>query len=127
LSYRLQAIAPKPHGPGKVPRLLTAFCRPAAGLQAGVRTFSVRLGVHRVYWVCIALLEAAYLGAIVASLGSSAAWSRAASAAAHAVLAAALLWRASRTDLSSSKSIYSCYMDVWKLLYLEYLLLPLFR
>lgn len=31
-------------------------------LQAGVRTLSVRLGPKRVFWACIAILEAAYAG-----------------------------------------------------------------
>ena len=33
-------------------------------LQAGVKTLSVRLGPKRVFWVCVALLEVAYAGAI---------------------------------------------------------------
>lgn len=95
--------------------------------KAGLQTLSVQLGVPRIYWACIALLEAAYLGAIVIGLYSSSLWARVATTGAHAVLGAVLYWRARQTDLSSSTSIYKCYMDVWKLFYLEYLLLPLFR
>ena len=39
-------------------------------LQEGVRTFSVRVGVKRVFWTCIALVEAAYVGAIAVGLMS---------------------------------------------------------
>lgn len=54
-------------------------------------------------------------------------WSKAATTAAHAGMGCLLYWRARRTDLESSKSIYDCYMFVWRLFYVEYLLLPLFR
>lgn len=99
----------------------------AGDKQAGVRTLSVRFGQRRVFWTCIALLELAYIGAIFVSLGSEVAWSRAAGAAAHFVVGALVWWRALQTDLDSSKSIYACYMDVWKAFYAEYLLLPLLR
>ena len=39
-----------------------ASCPAASCLQAGVRTLSVRLGPPRVFWACIAILEAAYAG-----------------------------------------------------------------
>ena len=38
--------------------------------QEGVRTFSVRIGVKKVFWTCIALVEAAYVGAIAVGLMS---------------------------------------------------------
>ena len=86
----------------------------------------MRLGTRRVFWACIAILEVAYLGAIVVGLGCSTAWGRVVTVGAHAAMGAALLWRARRTDLTSSASIYSCYMWVWRLFYLEYLILPFF-
>jgi homogentisate phytyltransferase/homogentisate geranylgeranyltransferase len=45
----------------------------------------------------------------------------------HAVLGFMLYSRAKTTDVQDSKSIYSCYMFVWKLFYAEYLLIPLLR
>ena len=95
--------------------------------QAGVRTLSVRLGQKKVFWLCIILLEVAYAGAIGVSLCSSVAWSRLAGSLSHFVVGVLIFWRAGKTDLSSSKSIYACYMDVWKAFYAEYLLLPLLR
>lgn len=92
-----------------------------------MRTLSVRLGTRRVYWACIALLEAAYLGAILVGLGCSAAWARAAAVGVHAAMGAFLAWRARQTDTSSSKSIYKMYMVIWRLFFLEYLALQLYR
>lgn len=54
-------------------------------------------------------------------------WSRIVAVTAHAGLGALLALRARQTDLTDSKSLYSCYMFVWKLFYLEYLILPLLR
>ena len=39
-------------------------------LQAGMRTFSVRSGVQKVFWICIGLLELAYVGGMVVGFGS---------------------------------------------------------
>lgn len=125
-----------------------------AFLQADIKTFSVRLGVKRVFWTCIALLEFAYACAIgtglmsrVSERGTSLGrvmfhtivqadaavlvmqvwWSKVATVAIHAGMALLLYSRAQRTDLEDSKEIYLCYMFVWKLFYAEYLFLPLFR
>ncbi len=97
----------------------------AGDKKAGVRTLSVRLGQERVFWLCIALLEVAYIGAAGVSLFSESLWRRAAGVAAHGLVGALIWWRAKQTDLTDSKSIYACYMDVWKAFYAEYLLLPL--
>lgn len=51
-------------------------------------------------------------------------WSKVATVSAHAFLGYMLFQRARRTDLTSSKAIYSCYMFCWKLFYTEYLLIP---
>ena len=54
-------------------------------------------------------------------------WSKIATVLAHGVMGSLLLLRARKTDLQQSKSIYSCYMFVWKLFYAEYLFIPLLR
>lgn len=87
----------------------------------------VRLGPARVFWLCIVLIELGFAGAIAVGLSSKFLWSAVTTTATHVALGAALLWRAKSTDLTSSKSIYSCYMFVWLCFYIEYLLLPLFR
>ena len=38
--------------------------------QEGVRTLSVRMGVPRIFWTCIALLELAYAGALCVGFAS---------------------------------------------------------
>lgn len=40
-------------------------------------------------------------------------WSKVATVAAHLFMGVILYLRAAKTDLGSSKSIYSCYMFVW--------------
>jgi homogentisate phytyltransferase/homogentisate geranylgeranyltransferase len=97
----------------------------AGDKKAGVQTLSVRLGQERVFWLCIALLEVAYISAAGVSLFSERLWRRVAGVVAHAVVGGLIWWRAKRTNLKESQSIYACYMDVWKAFYAEYLLLPL--
>lgn len=41
-------------------------------MQEGVRTLSVRVGIPRVFWACIGMLEAAYVGAICMGFASQA-------------------------------------------------------
>jgi hypothetical protein len=38
---------------------------------------------------------------------------------------AALVWRARRVNTEDKDAVYAHYMDVWKVFYLEYALLPL--
>lgn len=44
------------------------FSYTASVVQAGVRTLSVRYGTKQVFWLCISLLQMAYLGAIATGL-----------------------------------------------------------
>ncbi len=43
-------------------------------IQADVQTLSVKLGVKRVFWACIMLLELAYAGAIGLGALSQVTW-----------------------------------------------------
>ena len=54
-------------------------------------------------------------------------WSRVVMVMAHAAMGGLLLNRARSTDLDSAKSIYGCYMFIWKLFYAEYLVIPFLR
>ncbi|XP_006657211.3 probable homogentisate phytyltransferase 1, chloroplastic [Oryza brachyantha] len=93
----------------------------------GIRSFSVRLGQKKVFWICVGLLEMAYCVAILMGATSACLWSRYATVLGHAVLAA-ILWNRSRSlDLTSKTAITSFYMFIWKLFYAEYLLIPLVR
>ncbi|CAN6448147.1 unnamed protein product [Victoria cruziana] len=93
----------------------------------GIRSFSVRLGQKRVFWLCIYLLQMAYAAAIVAGAASSCLWSKVVMVTGHGILASILWLRAQSLDLKSKVAITSFYMFIWKLFYAEYLLIPLVR
>lgn len=93
----------------------------------GIRSFSVRLGQQRVFWICIYLLEMAYTVAMVFGATSSCLWSKCITVLGHAILASILWNRASSLGSMTKASITSFYMFVWKLFYAEYLLIPFVR
>ncbi|KAF5456335.1 hypothetical protein F2P56_025831 [Juglans regia] len=93
----------------------------------GIRSFSVRLGQKRVFWICIVLLEMAYGVALLMGVASCSFWSKLITVLGHAILASTLWNRAKSVDLSSKAAITSFYMFIWKLFYAEYLLIPLVR
>ena len=67
-AHRLIALYSALQRPGHRDQALANDCRLASSgfvsVQADVQTLSVRLGVKRVFWACIMLLELAYAGAI---------------------------------------------------------------
>ncbi|KAJ4828171.1 hypoxanthine-guanine phosphoribosyltransferase [Turnera subulata] len=93
----------------------------------GIRSFSVRLGQKKVFWICIALLEIAYGVAISVGAASAYNWSKYITVLGHAILGAILWMRARSVDLQNKAEITSCYMFIWQLFYAEYLLVPLVR
>lgn len=93
----------------------------------GIRSFTVRLGQERVFWICISLLEIAYGVAILVGAVSSYTWSKCITVLGHAILASMLWNRAKSVNLKNKAAITSCYMFIWKLFYAEYLLIPLVR
>lgn len=93
----------------------------------GIKSFSVRLGQKRVFWICIALLQMAYAVAMAVGFSSNFLWSKVITVIGHAVLGVILWSKAKSTDLSSKSAITSFYMFIWKLFYAEYLLIPLVR
>ncbi|KAK6942444.1 UbiA prenyltransferase family [Dillenia turbinata] len=80
----------------------------------GIRSFTVRLGQKRVFWICIALLEMAYGVAILVGTASSSLWSRSIAVVGHTILAWVLWVRARSVDLHSKEAITSFYMFIWK-------------
>ncbi|CAA7408202.1 unnamed protein product [Spirodela intermedia] len=93
----------------------------------GIRSFSVRLGQQKVFWICVYLLQIAYGAAVVTGAFSPFVWSRYVTVLGHVVLASVLWTQAKSLDLKSKSSITSFYMFIWKLFYAEYLLIPLVR
>lgn len=93
--------------------------------RADVRTASVRFGVRRIFWACIALLQAAYASALWYIWTHCGGALRVAALAGQAALAALLAHKAAATDLNRHEHIVDAYMFVWKLFYAQYLLVPL--
>ncbi|KAI3849352.1 hypothetical protein MKW92_017612 [Papaver armeniacum] len=93
----------------------------------GIRSFTVRLGQERVFWICVYLLEMAYAVAILVGASSSSPWSKLVTVLGHIILASVLWLRAKSIDLKSKTAITSFYMFIWQLFYAEYLLIPLVR
>ncbi|KAG0565173.1 hypothetical protein KC19_8G170200 [Ceratodon purpureus] len=93
----------------------------------GIRSFSVRLGQKRVFWMCVALLETAYIAAIVTGLTAPTLASKVITCLGHAMLGGVLWERSQSVDLKSRPAITSWYMFIWKLFYAEYFLIPFMR
>ncbi|CAM0943124.1 unnamed protein product [Alopecurus aequalis] len=93
----------------------------------GIKSFSVRLGQKKVFWICVGLLEMAYGVAMLMGASSSCLLSKSGTVLGHAVHAT-ILWNCARSvDITSKSAITSFYMLIWKLFYAEYLLIPLVR
>lgn len=93
----------------------------------GIKSYTVRLGQERVFWICISLLQMAYGVAILVGAASPYTWSKIITVLGHTILASVLWIRAKSVDLKSKAAITSCYMFIWKLFYAEYFLIPLVR
>ncbi|KAK9097857.1 hypothetical protein Syun_024902 [Stephania yunnanensis] len=93
----------------------------------GIRSFSVRLGQKRVFWICVYLLQMAYAVAFFVGAASPFLWSKLITIVGHVILASTLWYHAKSVDLNSKAAITSFYMFIWKLFYAEYLLIPLVR
>ncbi|KAL4181426.1 hypothetical protein AMTRI_Chr12g237170 [Amborella trichopoda] len=93
----------------------------------GIESFSVRLGQKPVFWLCINLLLVAYGVAMVVGAACSSVWTKLVTVLGHGTLAWILWLRARSLDLKSKVAITSFYMFIWKLFYMEYLLIPFVR
>ncbi|KAL9454442.1 hypothetical protein AB3S75_009939 [Citrus x aurantiifolia] len=96
--------------------------------EFGIRTLSVILGKESVLWLCVYVLFIAYGAAVIVGLTSSPyLLSKLVTIISHSMLAT-LLWHQARTvDLSSKVSTLSFYMFIWKLHYVECLIIPFVR
>ncbi|XP_057745871.1 naringenin 8-dimethylallyltransferase 2, chloroplastic-like isoform X1 [Arachis stenosperma] len=95
--------------------------------KEGLQTLSIRLGPKRVFWLCISLLEMTYGIAIIMGLTSPFLWSKIFTVMAHAINAWILWFRANSVDLKSKEDFQSFYMFIFKLLYLENVLVLFVR
>ncbi|KAL2340281.1 hypothetical protein Fmac_008221 [Flemingia macrophylla] len=93
----------------------------------GIRSFSVRLGQKRVFWICVSLLEMAYGVSLFMGASFCCFWSKMITGLGHCLLASILWYHANSVDLKSKAAITSFYMFIWKLFYAEYFIIPLVR
>jgi homogentisate phytyltransferase/homogentisate geranylgeranyltransferase len=119
--------------------LLTAFVAPFSAAIAllkdvpdiegdrryRIATYSVRLGGAVVLRAGLALLGAAYVGIAIAAPFLLDGWAAAFLAASHLAALAALLVAAHRTDPGDRAVFTAFYMFVWRLFFLEYVIVPL--
>jgi homogentisate phytyltransferase/homogentisate geranylgeranyltransferase len=90
-----------------------------------IATYSVRLGGGMVLRAGLALLALAYLGVAVAAPLLLDGWAAAFLAASHVAALGALLAAARRTDVTDRARFTGFYLFVWKLFFLEYVIVPL--
>ena len=90
-----------------------------------IATYSVRLGGAAVLRAGLVLLGAAYLGIAVAAPFLLDGWSAAFLAASHVAGLAALLVAARRTNPADRADFTGFYMLVWRLFFVEYVIVPL--
>ncbi|KAJ0744726.1 putative homogentisate phytyltransferase [Helianthus annuus] len=93
----------------------------------GIKSLASQIGPERMFWSCIWLLGMAYGVSIFVGATSSSTWSRYATILGHLATVLALWTRVKSVDLKNMASTSSMYLFLWKLFYVEYLLLPLVR
>jgi homogentisate phytyltransferase / homogentisate geranylgeranyltransferase len=90
-----------------------------------IATYSVRLGGAVVLRAGLALLGVAYVGIAIAAPFLLDGWAAVFLAGSHLLVLAALIGAARRTDPADRAVFTGFYMFVWKLFFLEYVIVPL--
>nr|XP_043637640.1 homogentisate phytyltransferase 1, chloroplastic-like [Erigeron canadensis] len=93
----------------------------------GIKSLAIKLGEKRIYWICIWILEIAYLGAACVGATLPITWSKYVTTGSHLALALLLWVRAKSVDPRDMKAVQSMYMFIWQLFYVEYGLISLVR
>ncbi|XP_076892639.1 homogentisate phytyltransferase 1, chloroplastic-like [Bidens hawaiensis] len=93
----------------------------------GIKSLASQIGPERMFWSCIWLLGMAYGVSIFVGATSSSTLSKYVTVLGHFATVSTLWVRAKSVDLKNMASISSMYLFLWKLFYVEYLLLPLVR
>ena len=89
-----------------------------------IATYSVRLGGAWVLRAGLALLAAAYVGIAIAAPFLLDGWAAVFLAGSHLIVLVALIAAARRTDPSDREVFTGFYMFVWRLFFLEYVIVP---
>ncbi|KAL2323101.1 hypothetical protein Fmac_027480 [Flemingia macrophylla] len=93
----------------------------------GIESFAAVFGPKRIFWTSVSLFEMAFGAAFLAGATSPSLLIKFISGVGNVVLALVLWYHAKSTDFRSKKSISSFFKLIWKLLCVEYLLMPLVR
>ncbi|XP_076955905.1 homogentisate phytyltransferase 1, chloroplastic-like [Bidens hawaiensis] len=93
----------------------------------GIKSLASQIGPERMFWSCIWLLGMAYGVSILVGATSSSTLSKYMTVLGHFATVSTLWVRAKSVDLKNMTSVSSMYLFLWKLFYVEYLLLPLVR
>ncbi|KAH9685630.1 homogentisate phytyltransferase 1 [Citrus sinensis] len=89
----------------------------------GMQTLCVLLGKEKVLPLCVNLMLIGYGGAIIAGSSSSSIISKLVTIIGHSILAFMVWLRSRKVDLDSFESQFSFYMYLWKINYVEYILI----
>ncbi|KAK7315369.1 hypothetical protein VNO77_33915 [Canavalia gladiata] len=93
----------------------------------GIQTLAVLFGQKQIFWTCIVLLEIGYGVGILMGVTSPYLWSKIITGLGHVILASVLWYHVKSVDLGSSASTTAFYEFIWKLLSVEYFLIPFIR
>ncbi len=93
--------------------------------QYRIQTVTILLGKTAVFRICCGLMVACYGAMIGVGLLALPGINSTVMIVTHTALAAALLWRSRRVDLTEKAAIARFYQFIWLLFFLEYLLFPL--
>lgn len=96
--------------------------------ENAIRTLSVRVGPRAVFRLCMGMLTALYFAAVGYTwMACEGTLFRVVGVAIHLLFLAALWIRSKVVVLDSTTSLHGFYMFLWKLFYVEYLVLPFLR
>ncbi|EPS61300.1 hypothetical protein M569_13497, partial [Genlisea aurea] len=95
--------------------------------KAGLNLLSVKIGQMPVFVICVSMLMATYGLCIGIGLSSPILLNRIVTVSSHVCIAGVAVLRTLSVDLSSPKSTQAFYYFIWRLLYVEYALIPFIR
>nr|BBG56302.1 phenylpropane-specific prenyltransferase [synthetic construct] len=93
----------------------------------GIKSLAITLGEKRTFWMCIWILEIAYVAAAFFGATSPITWSKYITVISHLAMALALWTRAKSTDVKNKDAVQSMYYFLWQLFFAEYGLIALVR
>ncbi|GAY65483.1 hypothetical protein CUMW_241430 [Citrus unshiu] len=93
----------------------------------GMKTLCVLLGKEKVLPLCVNMMLVAYGGAMISGASSSFMINKIVSIIGHGILALILWLQSKKVDLDNFESTFGFYMLIWKLNYVEYILIHFLR